>query len=335
MKIFMIGGTGLIGSVAAKKLLDKGHYVTSLALPPIPKGALIPQDMKLILKNFMNMTDAELIDIMHGSQGFVFAAGVDERIEGKAPIYDMFYKYNIAPLERLLKLAKQAGVKKAVILGSYFSYFARTWEDLNLYEEHPYIRSRVDQANMALSFSDENMSVSVLELPYIFGVQEGRKPVWVLLVEQIRKMKYRTFYPGGGTSMVTIDQVGQLIANVLETETNGNIPVGYYNMTWKEMLNIFHEHMGINRKIVTVPKWLYKIGLGKYKRRYKKAGFEPGLTFDGLAEIMSRNAFINKDNIVKNFNIKEDDIEKAIGDSIKLSLEILDGKEEIVDMKLK
>ncbi len=334
MKIFMVGGTGLIGSVAARKIIARGHFVTSLALPPIPKGALIPRDMKLILKNFMKMTDEELIKIMHGCHGFVFAAGVDERIDGKAPIYDLFYKYNIAPLERLLRLAKQAGVKKAIILGSYFSYFARTWKDIDLYEEHPYIKSRVDQANMALSFSDDNMSVSILELPYIFGAQEGRKPVWVFLVEQIKKMKYRTFFPSGGTTMITLDQVGQLIANVLETEVHGNIPVGYYNMTWKEMLTIFHKYMGLDRKIVSIPKWLYKIVLGSYKRKYRKARLEPGLTFDGLAEIMSRNAFINKDFIVNNFNIEDDDIAEAIGDSIKLSLEILNGKEEIVDMKL-
>ena len=39
-----------------------------------------------------------------------------------------------------------------------------------------------------MSFADDNFNVAVLELPYIFGTQPGRKPVWVFLVESIRKM---------------------------------------------------------------------------------------------------------------------------------------------------
>lgn len=39
-----------------------------------------------------------------------------------------------------------------------------------------------------MSFAYDNFNVAVLELPYIFGTQPGRKPVWVFLVESIRKM---------------------------------------------------------------------------------------------------------------------------------------------------
>ena len=33
MKVFMIGGTGLLGSEAAKVLIERGNEVTSIALP--------------------------------------------------------------------------------------------------------------------------------------------------------------------------------------------------------------------------------------------------------------------------------------------------------------
>ena len=42
MKVFMIGGTGLLGSEAAKVLIERGHEVTSIALPPLPEGAVLP-----------------------------------------------------------------------------------------------------------------------------------------------------------------------------------------------------------------------------------------------------------------------------------------------------
>lgn len=34
MNVFMIGGTGLLGSEAARELIKRGHSVTSMALPP-------------------------------------------------------------------------------------------------------------------------------------------------------------------------------------------------------------------------------------------------------------------------------------------------------------
>lgn len=39
MKIFMIGGTGLLGCEAATTLIKRGHQVKSVALPPLSGGS--------------------------------------------------------------------------------------------------------------------------------------------------------------------------------------------------------------------------------------------------------------------------------------------------------
>ncbi|PKK96227.1 MAG: nucleoside-diphosphate sugar epimerase, partial [Tenericutes bacterium HGW-Tenericutes-3] len=88
MKVFMIGGTGLIGSQSARLLIERGHEVSSIALPPLPEGEQLPKEMKLTFANYMELDDQKLIDLMSGCEGFIFAAGVDERIEGTKPIYD-------------------------------------------------------------------------------------------------------------------------------------------------------------------------------------------------------------------------------------------------------
>ncbi len=336
MKVFMIGGTGLLGSEAAKQLIKRNHEVISLALPPKPIGADIPKKMKLVLKSYLDMSDSEILELMQGCDAFVFAAGVDERIEGKPPIYEMYHKYNIEPLRRLIPLAKRAKIRKTIVLGSYFCYFNRVWKDLKLYDTHPYIRSRVDQANVALGFANENMVVNVLELPYIFGTQEGRKPVWIFLVEQILKMKMFTFYPRGGTTMITTRQVGELIASVLELEnTSKNIPVGYYNFKWKEMLKVFHEGIGIQRGIVSIPKFIYRLGIRSYVYDYKRKGLESGLQFSGLADIMDRNAYINNHDIIQKYKVNKDDIYEAILESVKQSKAFLDGEKNMLEMKAK
>lgn len=335
MKVFMIGGTGLLGSEAARGLIERGHEVVSVALPPLPTGAVLPPEMKIEYGNYLEMSDDDIRGYMQGCDGFVFAAGVDERVEGPAPIYDLFKKYNIDPLNRLLTIAKECGVKHVAICGSYFAYFAKARKELELTKWHPYIRSRIDQENAALSFADDNFDVAVLELPYIFGTQPGRKPVWVFLVEQLRAMKGATFYPKGGTTMVTVHQVGEALAGAIEYNKGGNAyPIGYYNMTWKEMLGIVHKYMGCpGKKIITIPTWMYAIGIRNILKEQKKKGIEGGLNLSKFTDLQCAKLFIDKELGCDKLKVTPDDIDAAIGDSIKLCIDVIDGKAEVIGMR--
>lgn len=335
MKVCLIGGTGLLGSEAARELIARGHQVKAIALPPLPEGAVLPPEMEISFNNYMTMTDDEILEMFEGCEGFIFAAGIDERVEGPPPVYDLFKKYNIEPLERLLRLAKESGVKHSVVHGSYFSYFAKEWKDLNLTEHHPYIRSRIDQEKMALSFADDNFDVAILELPYIFGAQPGRKPVWVFLIENIRAMGKTTLWPKGGTTMVTVKQVAQATAGALEKNKGGqSYPIGYYNMTWKEMLTIMHKHMGEpDRKIVTIPTFLFKLNAKKMQKDFVARNIEPGLNMIEFVKLQCANQFIDKSLGSIPLGVKEDDIDAAIGESVKLCIDIIDNKLETVDMK--
>lgn len=81
----MIGGTGLLGSEAAKVLIERGHKVKSIALPPLPEGVVLPPKMKISYGNYLEMCDNQLRVCFQGCEGFVFAAGVDERVKGPTP----------------------------------------------------------------------------------------------------------------------------------------------------------------------------------------------------------------------------------------------------------
>ena len=337
MKVFMIGGTGLLGCEAARIFIERGHEVTSVALPPLPVGAPIPEEMKLEMCNIYSKSDDEIREMLKGNDCFVFAAGVDERAEFPAPVYDAYKKYNIDPINRLLPLCKEVGIKKAVILGSYFTYLHKERPDLKLTEKHPYIRARADQEAAAFSYADENFDVSVLELPYIFGTQPGRKPVWVILIEQIKRMDKLPFtmYPGGGTAMLTVRQVGETIVGAAEKSTGAKAwPIGMYNMTWKEFLKIVYDArgMGANRKIVSIPPWMMKMGLGGVIKEYAAKGIESGIDPLGLPDIMNINLFI-PNRYAKELGVTEDDIKAAIFDSIKVSVDSYEGKVELLGMK--
>lgn len=335
MKIYIVGGTGLLGSASAAELLSRGHSVRSVALPPVPNNSAIPPEMELVMGNYISMTDDELREQMSGCDALIFAAGVDERIEFEAPVLDYYKKYNITPVERLLRIGKQSGIKRAVIMGSYFAYFAKKWPEMKLTEHHPYIRSRIMQEEMAMTFNGDGMDVMVLELPYVFGTQSGRKPVWTFLIEVIQGMKGATFYSKGGTTMVTVRQVAQAVAGAIEKGKGGICyPVGWFNMSWKEMLSIFHVYMGIpKRKVLTIPSFLLRLHARKVMKDIVRKGIDPGLDVVAFADIQTAKTFIDKTIIRDELGVTDDDIASAIGDSVKLCLDDLSGKEKLVDMK--
>lgn len=337
MRVFMIGGTGLLGCEAAHVFLERGHSVKSVALPPLPKGAPIPKEMELVFGNINEISDEEIKKMMEDCDCFVYAAGVDERMQFAPPVYDAYYKFNVAPLERLLPLCKEVGISKAVILGSYFSYLCKQRPDMKLYENHPYIRSRIDQENVAFSYSDNNFDVAVLELPYIFGVQAGRKPVWTVIIEKLALMDKLpvTFYSRGGTAMITARQVGESITLVAEKSKGARAwPICTTNMTWNEFLKIVYEARGMhNRKIIGIPAWSVSI-IGKFiEKNLVKKNVESGIKTDKLAYIMDINLYMNPKYCLNELGVKEDNIEKAIFDSIKLSVDALEGNQQLIDMK--
>jgi hypothetical protein len=105
-------------------------------------------------------------------------------------------------------------------------------------------------------------------------------------------------------------------------------------MTWSEMLRIFHKYMGEpNRKIITIPTFIYKIVLKKMVKEREAKNIDGGLNLVEFTKIMTAELFIDKKTIVDNFAVEPDDIEAAIGDSVNLCLAILDGKTTVVGMK--
>ena len=338
MNVFMVGGTGLLGCEAAISLIKKGHKVTSVALPPLPEGAPIPEEMEIIFCDINKKTDEEIEELLKGNDVFIYAAGVDERVEFPAPVLEYYHKYNIAPLERLFPICKKVGVKRAVVLGSYFAYLAKERPDMKLTEKNKYFKSRVMQEECCESFADDSFSVAVLELPYIFGTQPGRKPVWTILIEQLAFMDKWPFtmYPKGGTAMLTCRQVGQAIAGAAERQKSGfeAIPIGMYNMKWNDFLSIVYgaRGMGYDRKIVGVAPWMMKMGMIKAVKDYKKRNIDSGIDPFNLPYVMDLDLFINNA-YCKALGVVEDDIEAAIADSIKVSVASYNGTVKLLDMK--
>ncbi len=337
MKVLLLGGTGLLGSAAARIFIDRGHTVKTITLPPIPEGAPIPEEMEIKFGNFLEISDEDMRKEMEGMDAFVYAAGIDERVECAPPVYEAYKKFNITPVDRFLKIAKECGVKRCVVLGSYFAWLAKEKPEMKLAEKHPYIRSRIEQEEVAFKYADENMGVAVLELPYIFGTQPGRKPVWTILIEQLERFEKMPFtmYPKGGTAMLTVRQVGEAIVGAAEQVKGARAyGISCYNLTWREFLKIvYRAAYGIpDRKIVDVPKWTFQAFGLVMRKDYASRNVESGIDPVGLADIMGMNLFIPTDD-TKELGCTPDDIEAAIFDSIKVSVDSVKHGAKLLEMK--
>ena len=86
MKVFMVGGTGLLGSEAVHVLIARGLEAATRALPPLPEGAPLPPVMKIEFGNYLEMSDDELKAHFCGCDAFIFAVGVPSGSSLSSPL---------------------------------------------------------------------------------------------------------------------------------------------------------------------------------------------------------------------------------------------------------
>jgi nucleoside-diphosphate-sugar epimerase len=320
MNVFLLGGTGFIGYHALQELLKKGHRVTIVALPPLPSEKLFPPDVSIHLANINDVKDAELLELLKGHDSLVHSAGIDDRVVPDAPAYPFFYKENVTMSERLFLLAKQAGIKQAVMLGSYYVHFERRWPELKLAERHPYIRTCLEQEDLSLQVCGDDIRLTILELPYVFGSVSGRDPQWKSLIRYISATS-PIFYMRGGTACMSVVQVAEAIVGALENPSASGVYVlGDENLTWVQLLSRLSLLSGKSKKIQTLPNWMIRIGLRYLYNQNKKHGKENGLDPRYMVDLLTALTFIDPEPAREVLGFQRGGLEDALKRTVEASL---------------
>lgn len=323
MKVFIVGGTGFLGYYAIRELLKKEHSVTTVALPPMPEEKLFPGNVTIHLADINDLSDDDLLAMMAGHDAFVFAAGRDERTVPDAPAYPFFRKANVDDCLRLLGLARQSGITRAVILNSYFAYFDRVWPELELAKHHPYVRSRVEQAEEAIAAGGEEMAVMILELPYIFGTMPGREPLWTFLVEMWRERGMITWHKGG-TACITAKQVGQAVVGALERgEDGGRYPIGWQNLTWHDLYSRMRDYASFDLPMLKVSKAVMKFFGWQMRRKEAREGKEAGSHLVKFMDVYTREAYLDPAPAMAALGYEGDDLDAALKETMQACVEAL------------
>lgn len=246
MRILVIGGTGLVGGHAALHLREQGHEVTIAGRRPAAPGSALAT-LKQIQGDYVDggFTREQLA----GHDALVFAAGNDIRHAPQGPDQDAHWqRANTEAIPRFFERARDAGIGRAVLVGSFYPQVAP-----ELIEQVPYIRSRhlADQRVCALSGPD--FKVCSVNAPFVVGTVPG---LVVPMFEAYTRyaegaLAPLPFYgPAGGSNFISTRSLSQAIGGALmHGEPGKAYLVGDQNLSYAEYFETFLRAAGNDAEV--------------------------------------------------------------------------------------
>jgi dihydroflavonol-4-reductase len=284
MKVLVVGGTGLLGHHVVARLRQRGHEVTSVA-------RTFREGVDQVL-DVSTASEARLCELLLGHDGLVFAGGADDRAVGKRPVGPRLYAGNVVPVAALVGAATKVGCTRAAVLGSYYTYFHRSHPEWRLAEQHPYVRSRIEQAGVAREKAGSGLPVAVIEVPYVFGVAPDRVPQWSVPMVKWVRSSAPLLVPDGGTAATSARAVGTAAVAALEEASGADIPVVEENLRWADMIGRMAAAAGRPRPVRSLPAGLVRATFRLSGMLTGLTGRQPGLTVKHLDELFLRELFI-------------------------------------------
>ena len=164
------------------------------------------------------------------------------------------------------------------------------------------------------------MAVMTLELPYIFGVMPGRIPLWKPLVEYAA-FPFPLFYPKGGTTCVTVAQVAQAISGAVERgEPNALYPIGGENLAWSDLLSRIAKYAGREKRVISLPTWLVRMGAFFLSLIHNLIGFESGLNPVQFIRMQTAETYINPEISRSKLGYEMGGLDEAIRETVQVCL---------------
>lgn len=284
MKVLVVGASGLVGQHVVERLRQREHGVTAVA-----RTARDGVDHVL---DATTASVAQLRALLAGHDGVVFAAGVDDREVPRKPCYPVFHRGNVEPVVRLLTAAREEGLTRAVVLGSYYTHFHREHPEWRLAEVHPYVRSRVEQARAGREAAGPGLPVAVLELPFVFGRAGDRLPNWAAPLDRWARSRAPLVAPEGGSAATTARTVGEVAVRALEEASGADLPVSDENLTWRDMLDRVAAATGHRRPVRALPSAVVRGGLRLTALAQSLTGKQSGMDPAHLSRLLLRELFV-------------------------------------------
>jgi nucleoside-diphosphate-sugar epimerase len=320
MRIAIFGGTGQLGHFTIKHLTERGHECLAIGLGEGPEEGFLPPGTRFLSKNLESSGVEDLVSLLSGYDVVIHATGADGRNVFDKPAIDGFRKANVDTVVALISAMKLAGSKKLVILGSYYTAMDRLHPSLDLGSTSAYIASRKEQGEAAFESAGPEISVAILELPYIFGAAPGRKTLWDRYIQTITAADDVVHVHSGGTACVTMNQVGMAAATACEIhQGKSNYPIGGVNLKYTEIFELFCKHLDKPRTIVAAPNDFFMEKAVEGFRALAYQGKESAYNPVEFLRAQAVDLFIGPGPSMDALSYPAEDISKAIQETVLAS----------------
>lgn len=280
----MVGGSGLIGAYVADVLRERGHQATTVARSAHPG-----------VDHLLDVETAsvdELRRLLAGHDGVVCAARTDKQRPMPKPAYPIVRQDIVEPVVRVFTAARQEGLHRGVIMGSYYTYHDRLRPQWRLADRHAYVRCRMEQAREGRAAAGPDLPVAVLELPFVFGRAGDRLPNWAGPLDRWARSRSPLVAPAGGTAAASARSVADIAVDALERASAEDIPVADENLTWHDMFARIAEAVGRRRSVRRLPASAVRASLRLGGLLQSLGGKETGVNPSYFADLLLAELFI-------------------------------------------
>ena len=251
VKILIVGGTGMIGGHAALHLAALGHDVTLAARKPANPATPMAAFPTLI-GDYTQGTFAQAD--LAPFEAIVFAAGNDIRHIGRDVDAAEFWRVTqIEGVPNFAKLARAAGVRRFVQLGSYYHQAMP-----HLVAGDAYVRARALADDGARALATADFNVSTLNPPSIVGAIPGvpaRRYETLTAWAKGLRPEIGDFAPAGGTNYMSVRSLCEAIAGALaNAETGKAYLIGDENLSYRDFFQKFFAAVGSPRRLVALDR---------------------------------------------------------------------------------
>lgn len=240
MKVLVVGGSGALGGHAAWHLQNKGHDVT-IGGRGAPHPATPMARMPLLQGDYV--AGDFTADRLEGFDWVVFAAGNDPRhVPAGSDFAAFLEKANHVAVPAFFAACRDAGVKRAVQLGSYYPQAAP-----HLIGGNAYIRSRMAACEGARAQAAPGFGVVSVNAPFMVGTVPGQPSIiFEPYVQWARgKLPIPAFAPGGGTNFMSYRSLSQAIEGaLLRGESGKAYLVGDEDLSFVAYFQLFFNAAG-------------------------------------------------------------------------------------------
>lgn len=242
MKVLVVGGSGLIGGDIALHMQAQGHDITIMARKPpaTPSLAALPFMQGDYINDTLTKDDLQNFDWL------VFAAAADIRYmpaDGSVSAEEFYTKVNDEAVPRFFKVAKSAGIKRAVYISTFYPQVAP--QQIGVC---PYVTSRHNTDEAVMALSDENFTIYSLRAPFVLGNITGMHIPHIGALVAYAKGEMPdlpVFAPEGGTNHISSHSIAQ--ATLAAFEKGGKSTtflLGDHNYSWKEYFELWFKAAG-------------------------------------------------------------------------------------------